>query len=235
MLGAGRDEPVKITVVYVHPLVGNEHYLNLAIRFLQTYHTHPPGCDHDTVIVCNGNPPTEETAFLFGSLPNIQFLHHDNSGFDCGAYQAASRIHPADLMVFFGASTYLKGPGWLARMLDAYQKHGPALYGVMGNRGVVPMGVYPHVRTTGFWMPSELLNRYPHRVSQPEQRYGFEHGPDCLTSWIYRQGLRAWIVGWSGEYLEPAWDSIPNGFHQGDQSNLLAGDRNSEPPFYPVP
>jgi hypothetical protein len=226
---------VKISTVYVYPLVGSEHYLNLAVRFLKTYHEHPPGLEHESIIVCNGNPPDEETAFLFGSLPNVVFTHHDNSGFDCGAYQSAARNFPCDLMVFFGASTYFKREGWLKQMAESYEKHGAGLYGAMGNRGVIPIGVHPHIRTTAFWMNPEWMNAYPHRITRSDQRYGFEHGQDCLTSWVYRKRGRVMVVGWSGAYEQGLWDSIPNGYHRGDQSDLLAGDRNSEPPFYPVP
>lgn len=226
---------MKVTVVYVYPLIGDERYLNLAIRFLSTYHQFPPGMDHESVVVCNGSPPDAEIGFLFGSLPNLTVTHHDNSGFDCGAYQYASRTYPADMMVFFGASAYFKRAGWLNRMLEGYLQNGPGLYGSMGNRGNVRVGVHPHIRTTGFWMSSQLFNAYPHTISRPEQRYGFEHGPDCLTSWVYRQRQRVMVVGWSGCYEQGAWDSIPNGFHRGDQSDILSGDRNSAPPFYAVP
>jgi hypothetical protein len=223
---------VKLSIVYVYPLIGSEHYLNLAVRFLKTYHEHPPGMDHESIVVCNGGAPTEEATFIFGSLPNVKFLHHDNSGYDCGAHQHASRDHPADLMVFFGASAYLKREGWLKRMLEAYLAHGPGLYGSMGNRGHLAIGVHPHIRTTGFWTSSELFNAYPHRISRPDQRYGFEHGPDCITSWMYRQKKRVMVVGWSGCYEQGMWDAIPNGYHRGDQSDILSGDRNSEPPFW---
>lgn len=222
-------------MTYVFPNFGDEHYLNLAVRFLKTYHEFPPGMAHETVVVCNGNPPDEQTAFLFGSLPDLQFLHHDNSGFDCGAYQHAAQSHPSDLMVFFGASTYFKREGWLVRMLEAHLKYGPGLYGSMGNRGVIPLGVYPHIRTTAFWTTTELFNQYPHRIVRAEQRYGFEHGPHCLTSWAYSQRKPVMVVGWSGEYEQGAWDLIPNGFHRGDQSDILAGDRNSDVPFHSCP
>jgi len=233
LLGAGRD--MKPAIVYVYPNFANAHWIDLAVRFLKTYHEFPPGMDHDTVIVCNGSSADEETIFLFGSLPHVTFLHHDNSGFDIGAYQLASRTFPSELMVFFGASTYYKREGWLKRMVQAYEKHGLALYGAMGNRGVVPLGVHPHIRTTAFWIPPSLFNLYPHQITKAEQRYGFEHGPHCLTGWVTKQRLKAWVVGWSGEYEWAHWDSIPNGFHRGDQSDILAGDRNSSPPFWNCP
>ena len=224
---------MRVALTYVYPLIGSEHYFNLAVRFLKTYYENPPGLDHDSIIVCNGNPPDEQAAFLFGSMPNAHFLHHDNSGLDCGAYQCAARNHECDLMVFFGASTYFKRAGWLKRMVEAYQQNGDGLYGTMGNRGVRPLGVHPHIRTTAFWTSRNLFLSYPHLISRADQRYGFEHGPDCLTSWMYKQRKRVMVVGWSGCYEQALWDSTPNGYHRGDQSDILAGDRMTCPPYHP--
>ncbi len=221
---------MKIIVVYVYPINGNYGYLELALRFLTSYHEYPAGIEHEVLVVCNGAPVTEETRYLFDSIPNCRFMEHDNSGFDCGAYQHAARDNPCDLMVFFGASSYIKGANWLWRMADVWRTRGPGLYGVMGNRGVG--GVHPHIRTTAFWTSTELFNKYPHKVERTDQRYSFEHGPECLTSWIKRQGLPVLVVAWSGEYDWAQWDSFPNGYHRGDQSNMLAGDRLTCPPYY---
>jgi hypothetical protein len=227
---------VKITVVYVYPNVGNEHYLNLAARFLKSYHEHPAGVTHQSLVVCNGHPPNGEVEFLFGSMENCRVMHHDNSGYDCGAYQHASHDNPdADLMVFFGASSYIKGAGWLARMLESFMQYGSTLYGTMGHRGVVHVGIHPHIRTTSFWIPPALFNQYPTRVSDPSHRYAFEHGSNCLTTWVSKRKLIPYVVSWSGIWRWEEWDSFSNGYHRGDQSDMIAGDRNSEPPFYAVP
>lgn len=221
---------MKLAIVYIYPLAGLGHHLGQAIRFIDSYHQHPPGMDHETVIVCNGGPANDETRILFGSLPNVTLLEHDDSGKDIGGYQMAARSFPCDLMVFLGGSTYIKQNDWLARVSDSFIRNGDTLYGVMGNRG--SGSIHPHIRTTGFWMSPSLFNQYPVQISRDEQRYPFEHGQNCLTSWIYRQNKNVWVVAWDGEYLQPDWDAIPNGFHSGDQSNLLVGDRLTEPPYY---
>lgn len=229
---------MRLAVIYVYPLNGAEGHLDCAVKFLDSYHRNPPGLDHETYIISNGAAPTDETRFLFASLPHCVVVERDGSGKDIGAYQFAARTIPCDLMVFFGGNSYLRRPGWLVRMVEAWRRHGDTLYGAMGNRGVVSMGVYPHVRTTGFWMSPALLNRYPIQVKDNGShgpRYEFEHGATCLTSWIIRQGKVPWIVAFDGEYMEPQWDLIPNGFHRGDQSNLLCGDRLSAPPYWSVP
>lgn len=225
-----------ITVVYVFPTVGGG-YFDSACRFVNSYNANPPGAEHRLIVVSNGGPPSFEMRCVIDQLNHpVEIFTHDNSGYDIGAYEAVARAFPCQMMVFLGNTTYFKGAGWLARMAEAFQRHGESsLYGVMGNNGDMRVNVQPHIRTTGFWLAPMMLNMYPLRVTQPGQRYAFEHGPLCLTSWFRSHGHKVLVVTWTGEYEWPAWDGIPNGFHQGDQSALLCGDRISEPPFYHTP
>lgn len=222
---------MKIEIVYVWPAGSGDKYVENAWKYLTSYHQCPAGIDHENIVVCNGGQ-TDSIPDLFKTLPNCRIAHHDNSGFDIGAFQAMSRQSTADLMVFFGVSAYIRGEGWLKRMVDAWQKHGNHQYGVMGNQGDDRYGVFPHIRTNGFWMAPSLLNDYPEVISRSEQRYGFEHGATCLTQWIKQRGLRSYVVTWGEEVLYPGWDAILNGFHQGDQSALIIGDRMTDPPYY---
>lgn len=213
------------TIVYIYPAADGVKHTELALRFIQTYNRFPPGGDHKTIVVLNG--AKRETLFeaMFASIPNVEFLERDDSGWDIGGYQDASKHFPAELMVFFGGSAYFKKPGWLPRIVSAYQKYGPGIYGATVNRGDPRRGVYMHIRTTGFWMPSELLNKYPEKVIHQEQRYPFEHGPNNITTWVKKQGLRARLVTWFGEYLWENWDDpYPMMYHNG-QPALLFADR----------
>lgn len=224
---------IRAVVVYVFPVAVSEHYLEKAVLFLTTYAEYHPGMEHETIIACNGGEPTEEMKFMFqAAIPNCKFMVRGNSGHDLGAYmQAAKENSSSDLMVFFGATTYLKGTGWLVRMVQSFVKHGPGLYGTMGNRGDSRVNVWPHIRTTGWWMPPSLFAQYPVEI-KTENRYMIEHGPNCITSWIKKKRLPALVVSWGGEYPEPMWDNVPGGFHRDQQQGLLCGDRLSQPPYY---
>jgi hypothetical protein len=220
---------MNVAVVYIYPFNG-AGYLDLASRFLNSYHRNPPEFEHQTIIVSQGEEPNDDTKYLFESLPNVSIMTHDNSGYDIGAFQHAARDIPCDLMIFLGASAYIKCTGWVRRAVESYTKLGNTLYGCMGNRGVGD--IHPHIRTTGFWMNPKLLNKYPTLISRSDQRYGFEHGSNCLTSWVSAQGKIPWVVAYDGEYAWENWDNVPSGYHNGDQSNLLTGDRMTCPPFY---
>jgi hypothetical protein len=225
---------MNIVVTFVFPHA--PQYLEDVCRFIATYAMCPAGIDHRLIVVSNGGPPTLEMRALTDAMNHtVEWYEHDNSGFDIGAEQAVAHVVPCDMMVFFGATAYIRGPGWLKRMAEAFERWGPAnLYGCMGNDGDSRFGVFPHIRTTGYFLAPTLMNMYPLRVTRPEQRYPAEHGPGCLTQWFKDQGHRAMIVTWDQEYEWP-WDRIPNGFHQGNQSALLTGDKNSAPPYYPYP
>lgn len=224
-----------IVCTYIFPMNGANGFFDLALRFIQSYMLYPAGYDHQMVIVCNGSPVTPETEALFGDIPNCAFVEHDNSGLDIGGFQKVSREIPGDLMVFLGATAYIRGPGWLARMVEAWNKHGDTLYGSTANRGHAAVGVEPHIRTTGYWISSSLFNAYPYQVTRPEHRYPFEHAKTSLTSWIKSRRLVPWLVSWESEYQEPAWDSVPGGYHNGSQHNVIIGDRLTMPPYHPVP
>jgi hypothetical protein len=215
-------------------VIAGAKYDDYAFRFLNSYHANPPGLQHETVVVLNGLNQSSAIACLFSPLQQCSFLNHDNSGFDIGAFQHAAREVPCDLMVFFGASTYFSRPGWLIRMATSFNQHGNAQYGAMGNRGNLTVGVWPHIRTTAFWMDPKLMNAYPTIVTTPGQRHPFEHGQGCFTDWVTKQGLRSWVITWDRDSLWEQWNDDPEGYSRGGQSGLLAGDRMSEPPYYPI-
>jgi hypothetical protein len=227
-------ELVRVAIVYVH-VVGSPHYEKLSRRFVDSYLKHPPNYPHQTIIVCNGGLKTATTELLFERLPRVQFIQHDNSGRDIGAFQLAAKEVPCELMAFFGGSTYFRRDFWLQRMVDAYRKHGVTLFGATAHSGTPAIHVYPHIRTTAFWTPPALMNLYPMRVQRDDQRYPFEHGRHCFTDWVSNQGMTPLCVTYAGEYSYHDWDRIPGGYHRDQQENLLAGDRLCEPPYFPHP
>src|ERR1039458_5389645 len=120
---------MKPVVVYPYPLDGQQGFFDRGFRFMESYHANPPGIEHDSIVVCNGAKCSFEAQMLFGTLQGVRFFEYDNSGYDCGAYQYVARNLPAEMLVFFGSSAYLKGAGWLKRMVEAREQHGDTLYG----------------------------------------------------------------------------------------------------------
>lgn len=227
---------MKIACVYVYPTANHgAPFARLAERFVSTYREHPPMLDHLMVVVSNGGPPSGQAVSQFSFIESTRFIQHDNSGYDIGAFQMAASTVICDLMVFFGSSAYFRGPGWLKRMVDVYNALGEGLYGCTGNQGDKRVNVWPHVRTTAFWCRPKLLNEHPLRVGDPSQRYPFEHGPGCLTTFALSHNLPAYIVGWNEIRALPECDSMPGGYHNGTQYNMMVGDTLTHPPYHPHP
>ncbi len=214
---------MKIVCVYVYPKASG--FVDLAERFVYSYCSNPPLRDHQMIVVSNGGAPDARAVDQFSRIGGTMFLKHDNSGQDIGAFQMAASKIPCDLMVFFGASSYFRRPGWLRRMVSAYNCYGDGLYGSTGNQGDTRFNVWPHIRTTGFWCNPKLLNEHPLRVTDNSQRYPWEHGQDGLTSYALSKKLPAYVVGWDCVVPLHQADSMPGGFHNGTQHNLLVGDR----------
>ena len=222
---------MNIICLYVYPNNGDARYRDYALEFIAGHNFYNAGVPHRNLVICN-SPVTDDTRLIFSDLPDCQLVEHDNSGYDIGAYQKGAREFPCDLMVFFGASTYFRHANWLTRMRDSFQKFGRRhLYGAMSHCGGP---VNAHIRTTAFWCAPELMNSYPHRVTEPHQRYPFEHGPENLTDWCLRRGGAPITVTHVGEYFLTQWYDIPGGYHNGAQEYLLVGDRMSRPPYYPT-
>lgn len=226
---------LKIDVVYVH-LVGHPGYEGAAKRFVESALKFPPGQEVNWIIACNsdsGNQLSPEMTSVFQRLGNITFFKHDNSGWDIGAFQAYTKTSTADFCLYLGGTAYCRRPNWIFHMVNAFRTCGDgAIYGVCGNLGDQRVNVSPHIRTTGFWCAPSVMNRYPTIVRVGEQRYPFEHGPSGLTMWAWSQGLQVLVVDADGIWQFPNWNDGPNGFHRGNQSSLLLGDRLTEPPYY---
>lgn len=194
---------LRIALIYVHPCANAAVYVPYARRFVESYMENPPGdADHEIHVAINGGVAIGEWCrHLFAPLAP-QFFQHNNYGKDIGAYMTAADLIDCDLMVCLGAPIHFHRAGWLDRIVMAYLENGPAVYG--------PWGFHqprPHLRTTAFWLPPELLIAYPHRVSDRE-RYAFEHGPESITLWSQKQGFEPMQVTWRGVYSMDAWKPL---------------------------
>lgn len=202
-----------------------------AIRFSTYYRQFPSDYSHTLIVVAN-HPNWRNSKKHFDGL-NAIFIEGDNIGHDIGAFQCVANQITCDLMVFFGSSSYVTGRGWLKRMVESYQKHGVGIYGSTASGEDLRFNVFNHIRTTGFWMPPELLKSYPYDVESDQQsRYAFEHGQLNITNWVLSQGGKALMVTWLGEYEQPDWSKAPNAFRNGNQSAVIVRDRLCDPPFW---
>lgn len=191
---------MRVAVVYVFPQVDPGLHVPLARQFVQTWSQHPPGYAHQLYVVANGAHPQPAHLKLFEPLA-AQWITHNNTGWDVGAYQMAAQTLDCDLLVCLGAHIRFHHPHWLAQMAESFILNGPGLYGPWGVR-------YPrwHIRTTAFWCPPQILQAYPLIVgSYRPQRYEFEHGERSLTAHTLENGFPCCMVTRQGVFTWPDW------------------------------
>lgn len=200
--GKGPDA-LKVAIVYIFPMVNVVSYVPMAHRFMATYRHNSPGkVEHSVYVVINGESPLEQFAKSQFNGFNCTFLQHNNYGKDIGAYIASADKLDVDLMLCLGTPVHFHKPGWLDRICDTYLDHGPAMYGPWGFQ--MPM---PHLRTTVFWLPPDLLLSYPHMVDS-RRRYMFEHSPQSMTLWSQQMGYEPKMVTWNQVREMKDWDAI---------------------------
>ena len=189
-----------VTIVYVFPHIALPTYEPLARRFVQSYMDNPPGGhDHKIKVVIHGGIKGPFHDKLFSPLAP-EFVSHNNDGRDIGAFQYAAGLFNCDLMVCLGSHVHFERPGWLDLIVRAYEGNGPALYGAYAFREPTN-----HIRTTNFWMPPQILQSYPHHISD-SQRYMFEHGGEhSFTSHTNNMGFPCYQLTWNGVFAVQHW------------------------------
>lgn len=208
-----RCRALKIVAAYCYPTTDRSTYDKMARRFADSYIENPPGeYDHRLVVLVNG-PKYPGINKAFDPLP-VEYLQHDNSAKDLGAYIKAAYSVDSDLLVCLGAPVFFHKAGWLDCMAAAYFDNGPGMFGVFGAQAPLP-----HLRTTGFGISPELLRSYPYAITT-STRYQAEHGPDSLSLWVERTGFNSLQVAWTGVFSRDGW-------HQPLKKDALMYDQHS--------
>jgi hypothetical protein len=191
-----------VAICYVMPTVNLPIYFPAAQKFAATWTQHPPGkTPHRLYVIANGPPLPPLLKKPFERL-TVDFLSHNNFGQDLGAYQAAAHEIECDLMICFGAHVHFWKAGWLDRIVEAFLEYGPTMYGFWGFHQP-----RPHLRTTAFFLPPELLQSYPVVISDGH-RYAAEHGENSLTIWAHNMGFEPLMVTWTGCFEMPRWEHV---------------------------
>jgi hypothetical protein len=194
-------------------------------RFVTTYHEYPPGVEHDTIIIANGGPLKTTAAVLFEGMNVIVFPRQNDPGWDISGYLDAAKGPCADydMMLCLGESNYFHRVGWLKRLAQAWEKHGPGMYGPYSSNAV-----RAHLNTTAFCCPPLLLKQYPKTVLNRADRYEFEHGENALWRRTAKRGMPVRLVTWDGIYEPRAWRLPPEILWRGSQTNCLMWCNHSD-------
>lgn len=187
-------------------------------RFVATFIEYPPGMEAEIFVCCNGGPLSYEKAVMFAPL-KVKFLPRQNDpGWDISAYIEAARgpCKDFDLMLCLGESCYFHRAGWLARLVLAWNRFGPGMYGSFSSNLV-----RSHLNTTGFCCPPKVLASYPKPVTSRGERYEFEHGNQAFWRMVALRGMPVRLVTWDGIWEPRVWRCPKDILWRGNQSNCL--------------
>jgi glycosyltransferase involved in cell wall biosynthesis len=93
--------------------------------FAQSVRKHPPGLDHDLIIICKGFKRRSEFAIIsaiFKGIPHQITTVDDDIGQDIHSYKAAAARFPHTYACFMNTFTELKSDDWLKKLFEALSK-----------------------------------------------------------------------------------------------------------------
>lgn len=191
-------------------------------RFARAYRAFDAGCAHELYICTSGGSLSETSRMALDGLCYESFTYAGR-GWDIGAYQwSASRLKGYNMLVCLNSQAHPARAGWLARIADAWDRHGPGIYGASSSfEGA------PHVRTSCIATAPALLQTYPLIVRSRYDACVFEHSPRNFSLWAQDQGLPVYVVLASGAVTLENSRQGPEVFRKGGQSDLLVHDRHT--------
>lgn len=194
-------------------------------RFVASYLTFPPGVEHSTIVICNGGPLATNIGMMFSSLKAALFPRKNDEGYDLSGYVEAAKgpASDCDAMLCLGESIYFHRQDWLKRLVYAWEKYGPGMYGPFSSHNV-----RAHLNTSAFMTSPILLQEYPSSGWTRPARYEFEHGTQSFWRKTHYRGMPVRLVTWDGEWAPGMWRMPANILWRGDQSNLLLYCNHSE-------
>lgn len=202
----------------------DQEYFEYACRFVACYHEFPPGEPHTLTVIASGGLPGARARVLFETIPGVRYVVTDDVGWDVGSFITASKSSEADCGFYVGGCGYWRRPGVLARLAEAWRQFGPGIYGTLAT-----FEMSPHINTSGFLAPPQLVASYPWPVTDRDSRYAFEWGRErALWRLARAKGMPVKLVTWDGIYDPPRWRKPANIYRRGDQSNCLTYFRHSD-------
>lgn len=215
---------MKICLLYIY-VTNHENTTAHAFRFASSYHEFPPGVEHDTIICCNGGPPSADHSLFFDGLKPNFWPRNNGAGYDIAAYIEAARTiaHDYDALLCLGESIHFWREGWLKRLIEARERYGDGMYGPFATHVL-----RAHLQTTAFLVSPKSLREYPLIVKDKASRYEFEHGERALWRRLHRKNQPVKLVTWDGEWNPGAWRLPKNGVWKGDQSNCLMWSNHTD-------
>ena len=207
-------------------------------RFIKSYLAHPAGQNHRMHVITKVFESSADEARareLLSALDCFTISVNDDS-FDIGAYRDWAKQTSEESICLLNTGSEILSDYWLKKLHANLLNQGIGVVGATGSferfggsRHGFPRFPNAHIRTTAFMLKRELyLNATQGKTFDNKMNtFLFESGHQSLTRIIKELGLKAIVVGRNGRgYGERHW-ATSGTFRQGNQANLLIGDRNT--------
>ena len=232
-----QPEQASIAVLYL-ARGADPDWLRSVQRFVASYKRHAAGSEHRLYVIYKGFGSKSDLAraiTLFAGL-RAGAIHLPDSGFDIGAYFAATDRIEQDCLCLLNTHSELMGSRWLEKLALHLNRREVGLVGATGSfESLLPLDKrfpkFPnvHLRSNGFMIKRALFREVLGDVviREKEEAYRVESGPTSLTNAVFARGLKVMIVGRNGRAYSPRWWPASETFRQGDQPNLLIADNQT--------
>lgn len=218
---------MSIAVIYPYPCDQIGLFEKDVARFFSSLEAYDPGADFQLVAVCSHYRRELELEcaehFEPYGVQCEQVLTYTGAGCDIGTHQFAANCLDHEMIVCCSTRVHFWQNGWLARIQEAWSKHGPGLYGAMAS-----MERAPHIRTCFYACSPKDLREFPHVINSRDKTFRFETGDWNFTHWMMSMNRPTMMVTWDQELKLPDWRKPANIFRRGDQSACLVFDRHTE-------
>lgn len=222
-------------------------------QFMRSYRAHPPGIDHELVIVLNGAAPGDED--LRRELIGVEhrLIELDRPVLDLAAYGLAARELEHRRLCFLNSYSVVLADGWLAALTDALARPEVGIAGataswesqaewirgrtrywpyqlvrLRGARRDYPRFPNPHIRTTSFAIERDvILAMGLEQAADKRATYLLESGHPSITRQVLERDLSAVVVGRDRELYEIERWPDSRTYRSGGQENLLVADRRT--------
>jgi hypothetical protein len=225
--------------------------------FLHSYGAHPPGAEHELIILSNAPAGHRGDSSLETFLLDLRTQHRlirlDRPMLDLAAYAEAARLLEHERLCFLNSYSLIQADDWLGIMSEALDRPGVGLVGASGSwesqaelaRGRAmywPLQLlslrrarrdYPrfpnhHIRTTGFLAERDaVLQMGLEGAHDKRSAYLLESGHQSITRQVQRRGLNAVVVGRDARAFDVADWPQSRTYRAGEQSNLLVADNRT--------
>src|SRR4051812_10012272 len=206
--------------------------------FLESYARHPAGIEHTLVYLVKGERVSPSVLPTNGTVHKIS-----DEGFDLTAYRKMLRTFPDfDYYCCLDSWSIILCDDWLLKFYNAFHNGKVGIVGASGshesfysNRPLKFWNILffkpfpnPHIRTTGFMMPGQLMKQvWPKFTPLKRVAYLAESGRNSITRKVKRLGYEALIVNSTGAVFPPdQWcDSFT--YRAGNQQFLIISDKRT--------